>query len=63
MKHIVAFLLFYFELFICVSQAQDMKAARVPAPVKTALIKKYPEAKAEIKKKALAFDENGNFVK
>lgn len=43
-------------LFIVTSYGQDIKADKVPAPVKAALGKKYPEAKGMLWEK-----ENGNY--
>ena len=56
MKRIVASFLFYFTLFQVIAHGQDIKADKVPASVKSALIKKYPEAKGVLWEK-----ENGNY--
>ncbi|MBE7173017.1 MAG: PepSY-like domain-containing protein [Williamsia sp.] len=56
MKKIATSLLFFSTLFLVTAYGQDIKADKVPAPVKSALVKKYPEAKGVSWEK-----EDGNY--
>lgn len=56
MKKIVLYPVFCFTMFVVTAHSQDVKADKVPAPVRSALDKRYPEAKGVQWEK-----ENGNY--